>query len=99
MGAMMYERLIFATPLERDASRQLIHDNFPSAFIMYVPDTEADDFILDVNIPVDKCIFFRWAIATLGPGSALIYSCYTMSLELHDPPLWMIGELRRLLTE
>jgi hypothetical protein len=95
----MYERLIFTTSLERDASRQLILINFPSAFVMYVPDTEANDFILDVSIPVEKCIFFRWAIATLGPGSALIYSCYTMSLELHDPPSWMIVELRRLLTE
>lgn len=94
----MYERLIFATEVERAATRQLIHDNFPSAICVDMPDNLAEDFLLDVNIEVEKCIFFRWASATLGPSRLVLYSCYNMSIELFDPPAWMVVELRRLLT-
>lgn len=94
----MYERLIFTTEIERSATRQLIRDNFPSAIIVDMPDNLADDFILDVNIEVEKCIFFRWASSTQGPSRLVLYSCYYMSLDLFDPPAWMLVELRRLLT-
>ncbi len=94
----MYERLIFATELERAATRQLIRGIFPLAVCIDVPDNIAEDFLLDVNIEVEKCIFFRWASATQGPSCLILYSCYNMSIELFDPPPWMIVEIRRLLS-
>jgi len=94
---LFYERLIFATKIERSATRQLIRDSFPSASIIDTPDDLAEDFILDVYVPVEKCIFFRWATSTIGPCRLLLYSCFTMSMEMYDPPPWMAVELRRLL--
>ena len=92
----MYERLIFATELERAATRQLIQQAFPSANLIDLSD--ADDYILELSVDVEKCIFFRWACATPGPTKLLLYSCFNMSMELFDPPPWMLVELRRLLT-
>ena len=34
---------------------------------------------------------------TPGPARLVVYSCYNLSLALHDPPMWMIHEMRRLL--
>lgn len=93
----MYERLIFATSLERDATRQLIQDNFPAATLIDAPDVEGDDFLLDVNIAIEKEVFFRWVSTTLGPCRLLLYSCYHLSMDLFDPPTWMVAELRRML--
>jgi hypothetical protein len=90
----MYERLIFATEIERAGTRQMLSAAFPLARIWDVYDDI--DFILDMEAACTQETFFRYAIVTPGPARLLIYSCYGLSMEMHDPPLWMIHELRKL---
>lgn len=92
----MYERFILTTDLEREATKHLVRVNFPAAELAYVLEPEDSDFMLDMNLPVDKVVFFRFAATTHGPARLLLYSCYHMSLELYNPPNWMAAELRRL---
>lgn len=90
---MFQERLIFVSDLERLASRQLIFNNFPLACFSMIDDPP--DFCLDIEIPVDRAIFFRWAITTIGPARLLVYSCFELSLSLCDPPPWIALEIQR----
>jgi len=91
----MYERFIFATEIERGGTRQLIGDAWPLAKVWDVYDE--DDYVLDAEIPCSQETFFRYAATTPGPARLLIHSCYYLSLLLHEPPLWMVQEMRRLL--
>ena len=93
----MYERLIFASEIERQATRMLIRDVFPHAIMIDLPDGICSDYIFDLNLDIEKCVFFRWAIGTQPDGCVPLYFCYGMSMELFDPPPWMANELRRLL--
>lgn len=90
----MYERFIFVSELERSATRELVHDEFPVARLWDVCDDV--DFLMDMDLALDEGVFFRWAVATPGPARWVIYSCFNMSLALHDPPAWMVQEMRRL---
>lgn len=92
----MYERFIFATEIERAGTRQTLSETFPQGRTWYIFDVLETDFLMDAEFPCTEESFFRYAIQTPGPARLLIYSCYTLSLMLDDPPLWMIHELRRL---
>ena len=88
----MYERFILVSELERAATRQLVRGDWPVARLWDVCDDL--DFLMDMELEVEESAFFRWAVATPGPARRIIYSCYNLSLALHDPPLWMVRELR-----
>ena len=90
----MYERLIFVTELERAATRETLSDNFPLGKLWYVPD--ADDFLMDAEFTCTQQVFFRYAIQTPGPAVWLIHSCLNLSLMMHNPPIWMVEEIRKL---
>lgn len=92
----MYERFLFADEIERAGTRETLADAFPSSKLWYVSDDLETDFLLDADFPCSQETFFRYAVRTPGPARLLIYSCYTMSMLLHEPPLWMIQELRKL---
>lgn len=91
----MYERLLFASDIERAGTREMLSTAFPLGKLWY-PHDELGDFLMDAEVDVPQETFFRYAIQTPGPARLLIYSCYNLSLALHEPPLWMIRELRRL---
>jgi hypothetical protein len=90
----MYERFILPGEVERNGTRQLVQTNFAIARLWDVHDE--CDFIMDMELALDKTVFFRWAASTVGPAGLVLYSCYNMSLELHEPPLWMVHEIRCL---
>ena len=90
----MYERLIFVTELERAATRETLSDNFPLGKLWYVQDDT--DFLLDDEFSCTQQTFFRYAVQTPGPAVWLISSCLNLSLMMHQPPLWMAEELRKL---
>jgi hypothetical protein len=90
----MFERFILPGEIERTGTRQLVHTNFTLAKLWDINDE--CDFIMDMELAIEKPIFFRWAASTVGPAGLVLYSCYNMSLELHNPPLWMIQEIRGL---
>jgi hypothetical protein len=92
----MYERFIFASEIERSGTRQMLSESFPLAKIWNVHDELETDFLMDMEAPCSQETFFRYVVQTPGPARLLIYSCYNLSLLLHEPPLWMIQELRRL---
>lgn len=92
----MYERFLFASEVERAGTRETLSYDFPLSKIWYVSDEYEIDFLMDAEFPVSQETFFRYALQTPGPARLLIYSCYNMSLLLHEPPLWMIQELRKL---
>ena len=91
----MYERFLFANEVERSGTRQTVSDAFPLAKIWNVSDEFETDFLMDGEFPCSQETFFRYAITTPGPARLLIYSCLNLSLLLHEPPLWMIQELRK----
>jgi hypothetical protein len=91
---MYYERLIFATEIERAGTRQLLSDAFPLSKLWYVQDEI--DFIMEWEVDIPKDIFFQYVATTAGPAALLLHSCFNLSLALHDPPLWIIHELRKL---
>jgi hypothetical protein len=90
----MYERFIFATAIERAATKEILSEAFPMGKLWYVSDDI--DFLMDMEVPCTQETFFRYAVQTPGPARLLLYSCYNLSMLLHEPPLWMIQELRRL---
>lgn len=90
----MNERLIFATPVERAGTCELILCNFPIARFTHIPDEE--DFISDMELAVNAPVFFRWAATTVGPARLVLFSCFNLSLALHEPPSWMAHEIRTL---
>lgn len=92
----MYERFLFASEVERAGTREVLSASFPLGKLWYVADQFDTDFIMDAEFPCSNESFFQYAIQTPGPARLLIYSCYNLSLALHEPPLWMIQELRRL---
>jgi len=92
----MYERLLFASEIERAGTRETLSEAFPLGKLWYVTDELDTDFLMDAEFPCSQETFFRYAITTPGPARLLIYSCYNLSMALHEPPLWMIQELRRL---
>jgi hypothetical protein len=92
----MYERFLFADEIERAGTRETLADAFPLGKLWYIHDELETDFLMDAEFPCSKETFFRYAIQTPGPARLMIYSCYNLSLLLHEPPLWMIQELRRL---
>ena len=92
----MYERFLFVNEVERAGTRETLADAFPLGKIWYVSDEYDIDFLMDAEFPCSQETFFRYAVQTPGPARLLIYSCYNLSLALHEPPLWMIQELRRL---
>ena len=92
----MRERFIFTSDIERKAAKEFIQDNFPLARLVCATDALDTDFLLDMDLPIERVIFFRWAAVTHGPARLLLYSCYYLSLDLYDPPSWMTVELRRL---
>lgn len=92
----MYERFLFASEVERAATRSVLSGDFPLGKLWYVNDEFETDFLMDAEFPCSNETFFRYAIAKPGPARLLIYSCYHFSMMLHEPPLWMIQELRRL---
>lgn len=91
----MYERFLFADEIERSGTRETLACAFPLSKLWY-PHDELGDFVMDAEVPVSQETFFRYAVQTPGPARLLIYSCLNLSLALHEPPLWMIQELRRL---
>lgn len=91
----MYERFLFADEVERSGTREILSGAFPLAKLWY-PQDEYGGFLMDGDMPCSQETFFRYATQTPGPARLLIYSCYYLSLALHEPPLWMIQELRRL---
>lgn len=92
----MYERFLFASEVERAGTRETLSTAFPLGKIWYVSDELDTDFLMDAEFPCSNETFFRFAIMTPGPARLLIYSCYNFSMLLHEPPLWMIQELRKL---
>ena len=92
----MYERFIFATEIERAATRETLSESFPLGKLWYVSDEYDTDFLMDAEFPCSQETFFRYAVQAPGPARLLIHSCYHLSMLLHEPPLWMIQELRRL---
>lgn len=92
----MYERFIFASEIERSAARETLSEAFPLAKIWYVSDPEDTDFLMDAEIPVTTETFFQYAIHTPGPARLLIFSCYNLSMQMLNPPVWMEFELRKL---
>jgi hypothetical protein len=90
----MHERFIFVSEIERAATRQILSDNFPLGKLWYVPDET--DFIMDAEFPCSQETFFRYAILAPGPSGRLAFSCLYLSLLMHEPPLWMAQELRKL---
>ena len=91
----MYERFIFATEIERAGTRELLSDAFPLSKLWYVHDDI--DFLMDMEVSIPQEIFFQYVATTPGPARLLLHSCYHLSLALHDPPLWLIHELRKML--
>lgn len=88
----MQERLICPTTVEMVGSKQLIRSNFPLAYLQDVRDE--DEFVCDVELPASKPMFFRWALMTTSEaGISIITYCYTLSMEMFDPPSWMRGVL------
>lgn len=92
----MYERFLFASEVERAGTRESLSEAFPLGKLWYVSDELDTDFLMDAEFPCSETTFFRYAIQAPGPARLLIYSCYNMSMLLHEPPLWMIQELRKL---
>ena len=90
----MRERFIFVNEIERAATREMLADNFPLAKLWFVPDDT--DFIMDTEFPCSEETFFRYAVQAPGPSGLLIFSCLYLSLMMHQPPLWMVQELRKL---
>jgi hypothetical protein len=90
----MRERFIFVSEVERSATREMLADNFPLAKLWFVADDT--DFIMDAEFPCSEETFFRYAILAPGPLGRLAFSCLHLSLMMHDQPLWMIQELRKL---
>ena len=90
----MYERFIFVTELERAATRETLSENFPLGKLWYVPDDT--DFVMDAEFSCTQQTFFRYAAQAPGPATWLIHSCLNLSLMMHQPPLWMVEELRKL---
>jgi hypothetical protein len=88
----MFERFVFPTEIEREGTRQLIIVNFPSAKLWYMQDET--DFVMDMELDVEKVVFFRWAIQPMGAGVPVLFYCLHMSLETYDPPAWMSNEIR-----
>jgi hypothetical protein len=92
----MYERFIFATEIERAGTRETLSDAFPLSKLWYVMDEFEVDFLMDAEFPISQETFFRYAVQAPGPARLLIYSCYSLSLLMDDPPFWMKSELKRL---
>jgi len=91
---MYYERLIFATEIERAGTRQLLSDAFPLSKLWYVQDEI--DFIMEWEVDIQKISFFNMWLLPPVPLHFFLHSCFNLSLALHDPPLWIIHELRKL---
>jgi len=85
----MIERLIFGTLIEQEATRQLLKDNFAAMVIANVGD--GTEFALEIVIDCDPKLFFKWAYT-----SQVLSFCFNMSLDLHDPPVYMKEALREL---
>ena len=85
----MIERLIFVTLIEQEATRQLLEDNFATMIIANVGNET--EFALDIVIDCDPKLFFKWAFT-----SQVLAFCFNMSLDLHDPPVYMKEALREL---
>lgn len=90
----MRERFIFVSEIERAATREALSNEFPLGKLWYVADDT--DFIMDADFPCSEETFFRYAIQAPGPLGRLAFSGLNFSLMLHQPPLWMIQELRRI---
>jgi hypothetical protein len=90
----MYERLIFATEIERASTRQLLGDAFPLSKLWYVADDT--DFLMDMEVNISEETFFRYMATTLGPARLLLYSCFNLSMAMHDPPIWLVHALRHV---
>lgn len=91
----MQERLICPTTVELVGSKQLLTSNYPLAQISDIEDPE--QFICDFDIDVSKPTFFRWAVLTTSEaGISIVTYCYSLSLDLCDPPPWMRGVLADL---
>jgi hypothetical protein len=95
-GRILYERLLFASEIERAGTRQTLADDFPLGKLWYPCDTLGINLLMDADLPCSQETFFRYAATTPGPACLLVHSCYNLSMMLHEPPLWMVRELRRL---
>jgi hypothetical protein len=89
----MYERLIYLSKKDMESTRQLLLTNFPLIKIWDVNDPDVP-YVMDIELSIDTSVFFRWAIRKIGMHDPVILRCLNLSLELCDPPPWMLTILR-----
>lgn len=95
----MFERLIFPTLVEQEATRQLLTDNWPGINIVNLGTPEG--LCLEIHLSVDEAIFFRWAyVISQNPGTRVLTYCYRYSIMMlgdsQDMPSWMTVALSEL---
>lgn len=98
----MFERLIFPSLVEQEATRQLLQDNWPGISIVNLGTPE--DLCLEIHLSVDEPIFFRWAyVLSQNPATRVLTYCYRYSIMLigdaADRPAWMTVALVELRTQ
>jgi hypothetical protein len=91
----MRERLIFTSLEDQKKTSELIVKTFPSATVWELPQPSADLFTCEMEVDVDKEVFFEWAVVPNGDVHP-IFSCLYLSLEMIDMPSWMRNILIKL---
>ena len=92
----MYEKMIFPTLVEQEATRQLLTDNWPLVKLTYIHDTDTmhdpEYFMIDIEIlNINPQLFFKWTYTT-----RVLRFCYLMSLQMLDPPFWMREAIKEI---
>jgi hypothetical protein len=91
----MFERLIFPTLVEQEAGKQLLTSNWPGCTLTNLGMDEGN-YIVELHLNVAEKVFFKWAYNCQARDNGILVYCYHLSLELLDPPIWMIEVLREL---
>jgi hypothetical protein len=89
----MVERLIFLDAVELEATCELLTDNWPMIGIYRLGDLEGTP-TLEIRLDAPIKIFFKWAY-TCQNGEVLLH-CFNLSLELFDPPAYMLEAIREI---
>lgn len=92
----MQERLIFPNSVEKLTTLAAIQKQFNAVEFSLVPAMADDIFVIDVTIPVDKEIFFEWAIQHREDVMPILVYCLTLSLEVVEERGWAVNAIQRV---